>query len=74
MDKKNILKDGILHSSSDETWVPEIPQGSFYKAILSHVHQYLKEYGDWILLKNCITNETLWASQFEPLAKKQVLF
>ena len=70
MEKENIVKDGILHSSDDDKYTPETPQGSIYKAVLSCVHKHLEEHGDWVVLKNCITNETFLASQFEPLAKK----
>ncbi len=70
MEYKNVLKDRILSSSGYATWSPLTPQGSFYQALLADVHKYLDEHGDWILLKNCITKEVFWASQFEPLAKK----
>ncbi len=70
MDRQNVLKDRILSSSDNESWSPSIPLGSYYQAILADVHKYLDEHGDWILLKNCITKEVFWASQFEPLAKK----
>ena len=70
MEKGNIVKDGILYSSDDDACTPETPKGSIYKSILSCVNKHLEEHGDWVVLKNCITNEIFLASQFEPLAKK----
>ena len=70
MNEPNIVSNAILSSPIDEMWEPVLPKGSFYKTIVSILHDHLDMYGDWNYLTNCITNEVLKASQFEVLAKK----
>jgi hypothetical protein len=67
---ENILKDRILSSSKHGSWTPDDPVGSFYKTILLKIQEYLDQNGDWIILRNCLTEENFWASSFEPFAKK----
>jgi hypothetical protein len=60
----------ILSSPDDDAWEPWVPEGSFYKTIVSELNKNLERFGDWNLLNNCINNEVFRASQFEPTAKK----
>ncbi len=70
MDKKNIVRDGIILSPNENLWEPKIPKGSFYKTVAAALNSHLNEFGDWNLYTNCITKEVLKASEFEVLAKK----
>jgi len=67
----NKVKDGYLTSGlPEDAWVPVTPEGSFYLTVMDRVRKHIAEEGDWTLLKNFITKETLMAGDIEPLSKK----
>jgi len=66
----NNLQNGYL-TSSDKRVLDKMPRGgSFYLAMVNIINQHLAEHGDWVWLKNCITNESLMASDVEKIAQK----
>jgi hypothetical protein len=69
-DPKNLVKDRILYPADNNSWIPENPDGSLYKTIRSLLRGYLEDHGDWILLKDELTEDTFMASAFEPAANK----
>jgi hypothetical protein len=70
LDVRNVLTDGILTSPKESTWEPTLPEGSLYLTAVTALRRHLREFGDWRLYSNCITQEVLYASEFEGLAKK----
>ena len=70
MEQHNVVQDGIIMSPVDNSWSPAIPKGSFYLTVVSALRGHLRQFGDWPLYTNCITEEVFMASQFEPIAKR----
>ena len=71
--KKNKLgEDGILRSARPDEYVELKPvsNGSFYIELLKLLNKRLKEKGDWIWLKNALTQDILMASNVEKLTKR----
>ena len=63
--------DGILRSFKDDQKLTLPPvNGSFYTEIIDSTNKRLKEKGDWIWLKNGLTQDTLRASEVEAATKR----
>ena len=72
---KNILdQDGVLKSSRPDEHVSLAPvEGSFYIELMARLRQRLNANGDWIWLKNCLTNDILMGSEVEKLTKRYLI-
>ena len=69
---KNILgPDGVIKAARADDHVSIEPvEGSFYIELMGALKEKLKTKGDWIWLKNCLTDEILKASEIESLTKR----
>ena len=69
---KNILdQDGVLKASRPDEHVSLAPvEGSFYIELMAGLRKKLNTKGDWIWLKNCLTNDILMGSEIEKLTKR----
>ena len=72
--KNKIGEDGILRSPRSDDHLELLPvNGSFYMEFIETLNDRLKNKGDWIWLKNCLTNDILMASEVENITKRYVL-
>ena len=69
---KNVLgPDGVIKAARADDHVSIAPvEGSFYIELMGALKHRLKTTGDWIWLKNCLTDEILKASEIESLTKR----
>lgn len=57
-------EEGIIHSKQPyEPYIQKV-QGSAHKMLQSKVDQNLKQHGDWVCFEDCITGQSLKASEF----------
>ena len=72
---KNVLgQDGVLKAARPDEHVSLAPvKGSFYIELMDALKKKLNEKGDWIWLKNCLTDDVLMASEIETLTKRYLL-
>jgi hypothetical protein len=69
--KNKVGEDGILRSPRADDHLDLSPvNGSFYIEVMQTLNERLKSKGDWIWLKNCLTNDVLMASEVEQLTKR----
>ena len=73
--KKNVIgQDGVLKAARPDEHVSLEPvKGSFYIELIEALRKKLNENGDWIWLKNCLTDDVLMASEIETLTKRYLL-
>ena len=69
--KNKIGQDGILKSPRNDSYL-ELPpvNGSFYIELIQSLKERIKKSGDWIWLKNCLTDTVLLGSDVEKFTKK----
>ena len=69
---KNILgPDGVIKAARGDDHVSlAAVEGSFYIELMAALKKRLTENGDWIWLKNCLTDDILMASEIENLTKR----
>ena len=72
---KNVIgQDGVLKAARPDEHVSLEPvKGSFYIELIEALRKKLNENGDWIWLKNCLTDDVLMASEIETLTKRYLL-
>ena len=72
---KNVIgQDGVLKAARPDEHVSLSPvKGSFYIELMEALRKKLDENGDWIWLKNCLTDDVLMASEIETLTKRYSL-
>ena len=72
---KNVIgQDGVLKAARPDEHVSLAPvKGSFYIELMEALRKKLDENGDWIWLKNCLTDDVLMASEIETLTKRYLL-
>ena len=72
---KNVLgQDGVLKAARPDEHVSLEPvKGSFYIELMEALRKKLSTNGDWIWLKNCLTDDVLMASEIETLTKRYLL-
>ena len=72
---KNVIgQDGVLKAARPDEHVSLAPvKGSFYIELIEALRKKLNENGDWIWLKNCLTDDVLMASEIETLTKRYLL-
>ena len=73
--KNKVGEDGILRSPRSDDHLDLSPvNGSFYIELMQSLNKKLNAKGDWIWLKNCLTNDVLVASEVENLTKRYVMY
>ena len=73
--KNKVGEDGILRSPRSDDHLDLSPVNtSFYVEVMQSLNEKLNSKGDWIWLKNCLTNDVLMASEVENLTKKYVIY
>ena len=73
--KNKVGRDGILRSPMPDDHLDLSPvNGSFYIELMQSLNKKLNAKGDWIWLKNCLTNDVLMASEIENLTKRYVMY
>ena len=73
--KNRVGEDGILRSPRDDNHINLSPvNGSFYIELMQSLKDGIKSKGDWIWLKNCLSNDVLMASEVENLTKRYILY
>ena len=72
---KNVLgQDGVLKAARPDEHVSLAPvKGSFYIELMEALRKKINANGDWIWLKNCLTDDVLRASEIETLTKRYLL-
>ena len=72
---KNVLsQDGVLKAARPDEHVSLEPvKGSFYIELMEALRKKLNANGDWIWLKNVLTDDVLRASEIEALSRRYLL-
>ena len=69
--KNKIDEEGVLRSFRADNHIDLTPvEGSFYIELMKTLNKKLQQKGDWIWMKDCLTNEILNASEIEKLATR----
>ena len=69
--KNKIGQDGILKSPRIDSYLKLAPvSGSFYIELIRSLKERIKNSGDWIWLKNCLTDTVLLGSDVEKFTKR----
>ena len=63
--------DGILSSPRSDDHIELKPvEGSFYHKLIKSLNNRLQNKGDWVWMKNCLTNDMLMGSEVQKLTKR----